>query len=96
MVPKETPMRRSITEKLLSWKQSKRRKPLVLCGARQMGKTYSLMAFGKEHYQEVASINFFHEDAAAVLKSGYDARRVLSDIRVYRHIAQTRNDVGYS
>ena len=76
-------MRRDIAKKLLSWKQSKQRKPLVLCGARQVGKTYSLMAFGEEHYDEIAYINFFDEDAAAVLRSGYNAKQILSDIRIY-------------
>ncbi len=51
-------MDRKITKKLIAWKNSKNRKPLVLFGARQVGKTYSLLAFGKEHYREVAYFNF--------------------------------------
>ena len=76
-------MQRDISEKLLAWKQSKQRKPLMLCGARQVGKTYSLKAFGEENYDEVAYINFLEKDAGAVLKSGYNARQVISDIRIY-------------
>lgn len=45
-------MKRKIEEKLLNWKEkSKNRKPLVLNGARQVGKTYILKEFGREHFQ---------------------------------------------
>ncbi len=46
-------MRRFITEKLISWKHSKDRKPLILRGARQVGKTYILKQFGKENYEGI-------------------------------------------
>ncbi len=51
-------MFRKITQYLLDWKQSPYRKPLILQGARQVGKTYSLLAFGREHYENVAYFNF--------------------------------------
>ena len=51
-------MDRKITKSLIDWKNSPNRKPLVLFGARQVGKTYSLLAFGKEYYREVAYFNF--------------------------------------
>ena len=40
------------------WRQSPHRKPLILQGARQVGKTYSLLAFGRAHYENVAYFNF--------------------------------------
>ncbi|AGI47769.1 hypothetical protein TALC_00773 [Thermoplasmatales archaeon BRNA1] len=43
-------MRRSVEEKLLSWKEFAKRKPLVLLGIRQCGKTFILTEFGKEHH----------------------------------------------
>jgi len=43
-------MYRKIREELLRWKQSPYRKPLILQGARQVGKTYSILAFGREGY----------------------------------------------
>lgn len=43
---------------LEEWKQSPHRKPLILQGARQVGKTYSLLAFGRNHYENVAYFNF--------------------------------------
>ncbi|MCI9510672.1 MAG: ATP-binding protein [Angelakisella sp.] len=51
-------MFRKITQYLLDWKQSPYRKPLILQGARQVGKTYALLAFGREHYENVAYFNF--------------------------------------
>lgn len=43
---------------LENWKVSKYRKPLILQGARQVGKTYSILAFGRTHYENVAYFNF--------------------------------------
>ncbi len=60
-------MKRFITEKLLNWKNSKDRKPLILKGARQVGKTYILMEFGKNNYENVAYFNFDHDEGLAEL-----------------------------
>ena len=51
-------MERKITKYLLEWKNSPHRKPLILQGARQTGKTYSVLAFGREQYANVAYFNF--------------------------------------
>ncbi len=51
-------MDRKIAKYLLEWKNSPYRKPLILQGARQVGKTYSILAFGHEHYDNVAYFNF--------------------------------------
>ena len=51
-------MFRKISEDLMRWKDSPYRKPLILQGARQTGKTYSLLEFGREHYDNVAYFNF--------------------------------------
>jgi len=60
-------MQRFITEKLMNWKESKDRKPLILKGARQVGKTYILKEFGKNNYENVAYFNFEHDDGLAEL-----------------------------
>jgi len=49
---------RKITKYLNEWKNSPHRKPLILQGARQTGKTYSILAFGREQYANVAYLNF--------------------------------------
>jgi predicted AAA+ superfamily ATPase len=51
-------MKRYIFEHLKAWKRQKTRKPLILQGARQVGKTYILKAFGKAEYENVAYLNF--------------------------------------
>ena len=51
-------MYRKITQYLLDWKESPYRRPLILQGARQVGKTYALLEFGKAHYENVAYFNF--------------------------------------
>lgn len=54
-------MRRKIMEKLIEWKNDKDRKPLILRGARQVGKTYIIKQFGEENYDGVAYFNFDHD-----------------------------------
>ena len=51
-------MYRKINEYLEAWKGSVHRKPLILQGARQVGKTYSILEFGRTHYENVAYFNF--------------------------------------
>lgn len=51
-------MYRKITSFLEAWKESRHRKPLILQGARQVGKTYSILEFGRTHYENVAYFNF--------------------------------------
>lgn len=51
-------MYRKIIGLLETWKESPHRKPLILQGARQVGKTYSLLEFGLKHYENVAYFNF--------------------------------------
>lgn len=51
-------MYRKITSFLEEWKEGRYRKPLILQGARQVGKTYSILEFGRTHYENVAYFNF--------------------------------------
>jgi len=51
-------MIRDFTSYLVEWKNSKRRKPLIVRGARQVGKTYTIEEFAKEHYKNVVKVNF--------------------------------------
>ncbi len=56
-------MYRHIRKHLNEWKNKKDRKPLILKGARQVGKTYILKEFGLEEYENVAYFNFDHDEA---------------------------------
>ncbi len=51
-------MYRKIMDFLEAWKENEHRKPLILQGARQVGKTYSILEFGRTHYENVAYFNF--------------------------------------
>ena len=54
-------MKRKLYDKLLEWKESKRRKPLLLNGARQVGKTYLLQEFGKNEFTKTVYLNLDKE-----------------------------------
>jgi predicted AAA+ superfamily ATPase len=62
-------MYRRIIEKLVEWKKSKGRKPLLLTGARQVGKTYIANEFGQKHYESYA---YFNLEASAELRSVFE------------------------
>ena len=51
-------MEREIIKKLIEWKNSKKRKPLIVQGARQVGKTYIVKKFGNMYYENVVYVNF--------------------------------------
>ncbi|MEG2989660.1 MAG: AAA family ATPase, partial [Oscillospiraceae bacterium] len=57
-------MERKIADFLLSWKNSPRRMPLIINGARQVGKTHAALTFGKEHYKNAVYFNM--EDATEI------------------------------
>jgi AAA+ ATPase superfamily predicted ATPase len=58
MPEKQKNMERKLMSELLKWKDKSNRKPLLLEGARQVGKTYLLKEFGKRCFKNVAYINF--------------------------------------
>ena len=59
------PMKRDIYQKLQAWKDSARRKPLILNGARQVGKTYALNHFGEQVYENIVYLNFEKDKSLA-------------------------------
>lgn len=65
-----TVMKRHIINDLDSWRNSPRRKPLILTGARQVGKTWALQEFGRTHYKNVAYILFENNRSMADLFDG--------------------------
>ena len=81
---KKCDMHRKTTQQLIDWKRNKYRKPLVLEGARQTGKTYILQQFGKEHYKNVAYINM--ENASDELKHIFDGsispKRIVQQLEI--------------
>lgn len=71
-------MKRSTEYQLIAWKNNPHRKPLIVMGARQVGKTYLLQQFGNNHYDHVAYINCDNNPSVANLfAEDYDMERIL-------------------
>ncbi|GAB1477071.1 ATP-binding protein [Bacillota bacterium] len=74
-------MERLVMQKLLDWKNSKYRKPLVLKGVRQVGKTWLLKEFAKRHYGNIAYFNFDeHPEYKQFFESTKDVERILQNL----------------
>ncbi len=77
-------MYRIAIEKLLKWKESKRRKPLIIEGARQVGKTWLMKEFGKQAYADTVYINFDSNSRMAELfASDLDTDRLIMGLELY-------------
>ena len=74
-------MKRDIWDKLIEWKNKKDRKPLILKGARQVGKTYIIRAFGKECFSQAHYLNFEkHEQLAKIFEGDLTPQNILQDL----------------
>jgi len=74
--------RRSM-DNLVSWKNSKDRKPLIIRGARQVGKTWLMKEFGKTNYEKYAYINFDNNERMESLFSGnIDIERIITALQI--------------
>ena len=72
-------MKRSVESDLLVWKNNPQKKPLVVYGARQVGKTYSILKFGKEHYAQTLYFNFENNlPLRSVFEQDLDVDRLLT------------------
>ncbi len=77
-------MKRDIYNKLVGWKNSDRRKPLILRGARQTGKTYILEKFGKNEYTNYIYINFERKSKLTdILKGDLTTEEIIENISVF-------------
>ena len=77
-------MYRIAIEKLYKWKNSKRRKPLIIEGARQVGKTWLMKEFGKQAYADTVYINFDSNSRMADLFSAdLDTDRLIMGLELY-------------
>jgi len=75
-------MERKIDKRLILWKQTIGRMPLIVSGARQVGKTYTILSFGKVHYRNVAYFNF---ESNSELRQIFE--RDLSPARIIRELS---------
>lgn len=86
-------MRRFAMEKLEKWKNSKRRKPLIIMGARQVGKTWLMKEFGKKYYKKVAYVSFYNnERMKSVFDMDFDINRIIMNLNIESGVSITPED----
>ncbi len=68
---------------LIKWKESKDRKPLIIRGARQVGKTWLMREFGKNYYEKCAYINFDeNKRMEGLFSNGFDIERIIQGLKI--------------
>lgn len=76
-------MERFLISELKKWKHKKNRKPMVLMGARQVGKTWLMKTFGERNYKKVAYISFYNNQAMKnIFESDYDIKRIFPYLNI--------------
>lgn len=76
-------MKRKLYNKLLEWKHNTNRKPLILQGARQVGKTWLMKEFGKNEFEQVCYFNFeSSERLKSVFFADFDLKRIISTLEI--------------
>ena len=79
--------KRKIDEFLIQWKQDPAHKPLIIKGARQIGKTESILHFANEQYTNIIYINFVLEKKyTMIVNDGYDVETVLKNISLTKMV----------
>lgn len=86
-------MNRTALEALITWKNSLDRKPMVLKGARQVGKTWLMQEFGRLHYGDVAYFNFDEEEELkSIFQSNKNPHRIIELLSLIRGIQISPTD----
>ena len=76
-------MIRYAMQQLLEWKNRPNRKPLIIKGARQVGKTWLMKEFGRQHFKKVAYVTFYNNKRMArVFEDDYDTDRIIMNINI--------------
>lgn len=77
-------MKRKIEEKLIEWKNRRNHKPLIIDGARQVGKTYIAFSFGKENYKNTVYFNFENaKDLVKIFEKDLNPERIIKELSVF-------------
>src|SRR4030042_2323564 len=76
-------MKRLIDMELSDWKNSSRRKPLIVRGARQVGKTYTITGFGRAYFENCVVIDFERNPACKnIFETDLQPARIISDLEL--------------
>lgn len=79
-------MKRNAMEDLVKWKSDKERKPMVLKGARQVGKTWLMKEFGKNYYESFVYFNFDEEDELkSIFETNKNPQRIVELLSLVRN-----------
>lgn len=74
-------LKRKIDNDLVQWKQNPDRLPLIVKGARQIGKTESIRAFAKKYYKQIIEINFvLQKQFKDIFDDGFEVDTILKNI----------------
>ena len=77
-------MRREIINNLIKWKESDNRKPLIIHGARQVGKTYIIKQFGKEYYDNLIYVNFeTNQELSLQIADSIDTKYIINKLELF-------------
>lgn len=80
-------IRREIIDRLRQWKNSENRKPILLKGARQTGKTWIMQEFGRECFEYTAEFNFDKvEELSAIFEKTKDVNRILKELTLFTEV----------
>lgn len=86
-------MQRFLMDELVRWKEKNNRKPLILKGARQVGKTWLMKEFGRVHFKKVAYVTFYNNQRMKrVFEDDYDVERIIININIETHTEVTPED----
>lgn len=86
-------MYRSAINTLLQWKNKDNRKPLIIMGARQVGKTWLMKEFGRTNYDKVAYISFYNNKRMdEVFQNDFDVKRIIMNLNIEAGVTITPGD----
>ena len=86
-------MKRYAMQQLVEWKNRSNRKPLILKGARQVGKTWLMKEFGRQHFAKVAYVTFYNNQRMKrIFDDDYDIERIIMNINIETKLEVTPGD----
>ena len=86
-------IKREIISKLEAWKNEPERSPLIIQGARQIGKSWVVTEFGRSHYKHIATFNFDkQEELKGIFEKTKDVKRILGELELYTNVPLAPED----
>lgn len=84
IIVEDRKMNRLFEKKLLNWKESGMKKPLMVIGVRQIGKTYTIAKFGKENFEKYLYFNLEKDEGVrSIFEKTIDADKIIEELELY-------------